>query len=400
MEPSERKDAVSKPQPRGLSHRVRTTVPRLSGFAVEHLLLLPLGGLIALVWVNTAPESYYGFTFSIAFAVNDVAMAIFFALITKEIVEATAPGGVLHPWRRAMLPVVAAMTAAALTALIYVRMSDALDEPMLSDGWPVSLATDLAISYFVARVVFRLHPVIPFLLLFGIASDGLGFVALALFNPVRGTQLAAGMLIVAAGLVVAAGLRRRRVRSFWPYLLGAGTLSWLGLFWSGLHPALALVPVMPFLPHAPRDPGFFVDAPPDAKDTLSRFEIWWRYPGQVALFLFGVVNAGVPMGAIEAGVWALPIAVVAGKPLGVLAGAGLAMVIGLHLPHRIGWRELFVGGLIAAMGFSVGLFFASAHFPPGQLRSEASMGVLLSFAAAPLAIVAARLLGVGRFGER
>ncbi len=400
MELNERKDAGSKPQPRGLRHRMRTTVPRLSRFAVEHLLLLPLGGLIALVWVNTAPESYYTFTFSIAFGVNDVAMAIFFALITKEIVEATAPGGVLHPWRRAMLPVVAAMTAAALTALIYVRVSDALDEPMLSEGWPVSLATDLAISYFVARVVFRLHPVIPFLLLFGIASDGLGFVSLALFNPVRGTQLAAGILIVAAGLGVAAGLRRRRVRSFWPYLLGAGTLSWLGLFWSGLHPALALVPVMPFLPHAPRDPGFFVDAPPDAKDTLSRFEIWWRYPGQIALFLFGVVNAGVPMGAIEEGVWALPIAVVAGKPLGVLAGAGLAMVIGLHLPHRIGWRELFVVGLIAAMGFSVGLFFASALFPPGQLRSEASMGVLLSFAAAPLAIVAARLLGVGRFGER
>jgi len=400
MEPSERKDAGTKPEPRGLRHRVRATVPRLSRFAVEHLLLLPLGGLIALVWVNTAPESYYTFTFSIAFAVNDVAMAIFFALITKEIVEATAPGGVLHPWRRAMLPVVAALTAAALTALIYVRVSAALDEPMLSEGWPVALATDLAISYFVARVVFRLHPVIPFLLLFGIASDGLGFVSLALFNPVRGTQLAAGMMIVAAGLGVAAGLRRRRVRSFWPYLLGAGTLSWLGLFWSGLHPALALVPVMPFLPHAARDPGFFVDAPPDAKDTLSRFEIWWRYPGQVALFLFGVVNAGVPMGAIEEGVWALPIAVVVGKPLGVLAGAGLAMVIGLHLPHRIGWRELFVGGLIVAMGFSVGLFFATALFPPGQLRSEASMGVLLSFAAAPLAIVAARLLGVGRFGER
>src|SRR4030095_15278216 len=126
---------------------------------------------------------------------------------------------------------------------------------------------------------------IPFLLLFGIASDGLGFVSLALFNPVRGTQLAAGMLIVAAGWAVAAGLRRRRVRSFWPYLLGAGTLSWLGLFWSGLHPALALVPVMPFLPHAPRDPGFFVDGPSAAPDTLSQFEIWWRYPAQVALFL-------------------------------------------------------------------------------------------------------------------
>lgn len=394
------KDAVTKPQPRGLRHRMRTTVPRLSRFAVEHLLLLPLGGLIALVWVNTAPESYYSFTFAIAFGVNDVAMAFFFALIMKEIVEATAPGGVLHPWRRAMLPVVAAIAAAAVTALIYVRMSDMLDEPMLSDGWPVSLATDLAISYFVARLIFRLHPVIPFLLLLGIASDGVGFLTLALFNPARGTQLAIGMLILAAGIGVAAGLRQRRVRGFWPYLLAAGSLSWLGLFWSGLHPALALVPVMPFLPHAPRDPGFFVDAPPDAKDTLSQFEIWWRYPAQVALFLFGVVNAGVPLGAIEEGVWALPIAVIVGKPLGVLVGAGIAMLAGLHLPHRIGWRELFVGGLISAMGFSVGLFFASALFPPGQLRSEASMGVLLSFAAAPLAIVAARLLGVGRFGER
>ena len=349
------------------------------------------------MWVNTAPESYYSFTFAIAFGVNDVAMAFFFALITKEIVEATAPGGVLHPWRRAMLPVVAAVASAAVTALIYVRTSDMLDEPMLSDGWPVSLATDLAIGYFVARLIFRLHPIIPFLLLFGIASDGLGFLTLALFNPVQGTQIAAGMLVVAAGVAVAAGLRRRRVRSFWPYLIAAGSLSWFGLFWSGWHPALALVPVMPFLPHAARDPGFFVDALPDAKDTLSRFEIFWRYPAQVALFLFGLVNAGVPLGAFEAGVWALPIAVIAGKPIGVIAGAGLALLIGLHLPTRIGWRELIVGGLITAMGFSVGLFFSSALFPPGQLRSETSMGVLLSFIAAPLAFLAARLLGVGRF---
>jgi hypothetical protein len=52
------------------------------------------------------------------------------------------------------------------------------------------------------------------------------------------------------------------------------------------------------------------------------------------------------------------------------------------------------------MGFSVGLFFASALFPPGQLRSEARMGVLLSFAAAPLAMVVAWVLGVGRFEKR
>ena len=60
MEPRHHKGAESTSPRHGLRHRVRITVPRLSRFAVE--LLLPLGAVIALVWVNTAPESYYAFT--------------------------------------------------------------------------------------------------------------------------------------------------------------------------------------------------------------------------------------------------------------------------------------------------------------------------------------------------
>jgi Na+:H+ antiporter, NhaA family len=390
---------VESPKRRGLRHHVRTTVPRLSRFAVEHLALLPLGALIALVWVNTARESYTAFSGALSFVVNDVAMVLFFALMTKEVVEATAPGGVLHPWRRAMLPVFASIGAAAVPALMYVRIVDAFDEPRLSIGWPVSLSIDLAIVYFVARLIFRTHPIIPFLLLLGIASDALGFLVLAAFTQTRDVHFASGALIMAGAIGLAAGLRWLHVRSFWPYLLAAGSVSWIGFFWIGLHPALALVPIVPFLPHAARDPGFFADADPAASDTLNRFERWWKYPGQVALFFFALVNAGVPMGALEAGTWGLPIAVIVGKPLGVLLGVGVATLAGLHLPPRVGWRELLVGGLIAAMGFTVGLFFCDALLPPGQLRSEMRMGVLLSLAGAPLALVAARLLRVGRFSE-
>ena len=78
----------------------RGAVPRLSRFALEHLLLLPIGVAIALVWANLSPESYFRFSYAAAFAVNDVAMIFFFGLMTKEIVEATAPGGVLNPWQR------------------------------------------------------------------------------------------------------------------------------------------------------------------------------------------------------------------------------------------------------------------------------------------------------------
>ncbi len=204
---------------------------------------------------------------------------------------------------------------------------------------------------------------------------------------------------MAVAIGVAFGLRRARVRSFWPYVLIAGSLSWYALFWSGLHPALALVPIVPFLPHAARDPGFFVDARPNAPDTLSQFEVWWKYPAQVALLFFGLVNAGVPLHALEAGTWGLPIAVIGGKPIGILIATAAALAAGLHMPHEVGWRDLIVVGFASAIGFSIGLFFCTALFPPGQLRSETGMGVLLSFLGAPLAFSAARLLRVGRFAN-
>jgi Na+:H+ antiporter, NhaA family len=379
--------------------RWRAHVPRLSQFAFEHLLLLPLGAAVALVWANTLTESYYRFTYSIAFAVNSVAMVFFFALMTKEVVEATAPEGVLHPWRRALLPIAVAVGATMVPALVHVRAVEALEEPMLAVAWPVTFATDLAVSYFVARLIFKLHPAIPFLLLLGIASDALAFLALAVVHPIGDANLPLGAAIMAVALAVAYGVRRMRYRSFWVYMLSAGSISWAALYLSGLHPALALVPIVPFMPHAARDPGFFVDARPTARDALSQFELVWRYPVQVALFFFGLVNAGVPLRALEAGTWGIPAAVIVGKPLGVFIGVAAALAAGLRLPSGIGWRELVVIGLTAAIGFSIGLFICDALLPPGQLRTETGMGVLLSLAGAPLAVLAAWLLGVGRFAR-
>jgi NhaA family Na+:H+ antiporter len=376
----------------------RSAAPRLSRFALEHLLLLPLGAAIALVWSNTNPESYFRFSFAIAPAVNDVAMAFFFALMTKEVVEATADGGVLHPWRRALLPVIASLGITIVPPLLHVFLADPFGEPMLEVGWPVTLATDVAVSYFAVRLAFGArHAAIPFAILLAITADAIGFVVLALVHPVREAHLPGGIALFAAAMAAALGLRRIRTTSFWPYLLGPGTLSWAGLYWSGIHPALALVPVMPFLPHAARDPGFFVDASPEDHDTLSRFEIVWRYPAQVALLFFGLVNAGVPFGALEEGTWVLPIAVLVGKPIGLLLGAWLAVLIGLHLPHRLGWGSLVAIGFAAAIGFSVGLFFTAAVIPPGQLRSEINMGVLLTAVIGlPLAVVVGRLSAVAR----
>jgi NhaA family Na+:H+ antiporter len=52
--------------------------------------------------------------------------------------------------------------------------------------------------------------------------------------------------------------------------------------------------------------------------------------------------------------------------------------------------------VIAGIGFTVALFFATAAFPPGDLLDQTKMGALLSFSAAAIAFAAAKALNVKR----
>ena len=359
--------------------------------------LLVLGTVLGLIWANVDRESYLRLTQALQFAVNDLGMAFFFALATKEVVEATAPGGALHSPRRAALPLMAAVGGMLGPALIFLTLTIVFDRPNLERGWAIPCATDIAFSYLAARIIFGAkHPAIPFLLLLAIADDALGLLIIAAFYPTGPLRLAELAAFFSAAILVGWMLRRRNTMSFWPYVLTAGVLSWVALYRGGLHPALALVPIVPFLPHAARDPGLFVESP-SARDTLNRFEHWWRRPVDVVLFFFGLVNAGVTLGNVGAGTYFVLIAILVGKPVGILAMTGAMTLAGLRRPHGVTWRDLTIVGLIAGIGFTVALFFAVAAFPYGRLLDETKMGALLSFSAFGIGLVAARVLKVGRF---
>ena len=107
-------------------------------------------------------------------------MVLFFGLIMKEVAEATAPDGVLHPWRRATLPLIAALGVTVIPALVYMLVVPLFDEPRVLEGWPAVFAVDLAFGYFVARLIFGRHPVIPFFVLLAICANGLALFALAI----------------------------------------------------------------------------------------------------------------------------------------------------------------------------------------------------------------------------
>jgi NhaA family Na+:H+ antiporter len=372
---------------------------KLFRFTIDHFLLLPIGGLVAIVWANAAPESYFTWTHNFRFVVNEIGMALFFALVAQEVVEEVMPGGALHTWRRWTLPVVAATGGIIGSALVYLAYVHWRYELVLQPGWPVAGAVDLVFAYFIVKAIFRRHAAIAFLLLLAIAADAFGILFITSRHALVDTR-PGGTVLMAAALGLAFVWRRRKVRTFWPYLLACGPLSWWALYIDGLHPALALVPIVPFLPHAPRGLELFADAPHGRHDSSSHFEHVWKYPIQAVLFLFGLVNAGVLVNGYDTGTWALLAATLVGKPLGILAAVGLALALGLHFPARFHWRDLVVVAFATSGVFTFGLFFATAVFPMGPALAQLKIGALLSGVGVPLAFGAARFLRAGRFGQQ
>jgi NhaA family Na+:H+ antiporter len=141
----------------------------------------------------------------------------------------------------------------------------------------------------------------------------------------------------------------------------------------------------------------FTPAPASARDALSEFEHWWKYPVQAILFLFGLVNAGVPLRALDTGTWAVLSGVLAGKPIGIGVAVAIASAAGLALPAGVGWKDVVVVGFAAAIGFTVALFFATAACPVGSVLDAMKMGALLSASGAIVAVGVAALLRAGRF---
>jgi len=244
--------------------------------------------------------------------------------------------------------------------------------PDLLSGWAIPCATDIAFSYLTARIIFpSKHPAIPFLLLLAIADDALGLVLLAVFYPSAPLSLVTSAALMMPAIGLALWLKRRGTRSFWPYVIGPGGLSWAALYLGGFHPALALVPVLPFMPHAARDMGLFDPRESSNPDTMNRFDQWWRVPVQFILFFFALVNAGVALSGIGTGSWIVLSSLLLGKPVGILAFTFLGVKLGMRAPGGLSYLHTAVLGVAAAIGFTVALFFATAAFPAGAALDEA-----------------------------
>ncbi|MFT7540333.1 MAG: NhaA family Na+:H+ antiporter [Gammaproteobacteria bacterium] len=401
-------------------------------FLQEFSIPLIAGVLSALVFANISPETYhhfvdfmpfkdlkvFGHDFTLHFLVNDIFMVFFFGIAAKEITESILPGGALNPMSKAINPLFATIGGVVGPIAVFFILVKILggmgsfgDVPMseVNRGWGVPTATDIALAWLVARGVFGPgHPAVNFLLLLAVADDaiGLGIIAIFYGDPAYPAEPKM-LLLVLLGMVVAFVLRKLQVQKWQPYIFVAGPLAWAGLMMAHLHPALALVFIVPFLPGPKRDTGLFVEADevdqknPAASEhhnhgdhsPLHCFEHDMKLFVDLGLFFFAFANAGVELAGIGTMTWVILGSLVIGKTLGVTLLGLLARMLGFPLPARMGLKHLAMAGFIAALGLTVALFVCAQAFPGNEeLLGQAKMGALFSGFVGVVAIPLGKML--------
>ena len=406
--------------------------PKIWNFIQEYSLLLIFGALAALGWANYDYDSYHHLvemvlidhspvghlhdghrTLTLHYLINDVLMALFFAMAGKEVWEAIILKNGSLRGRKALTPLIA--TAGGLLGPIGIYLVGAFmvgKLAVLANGWAIPIATDIAFSYLVARIVFGArHPAVGFLLLLAIADDAAGLIILAVFFP-SGDLAPEWLGLSVASAVAVYFLANKFPRmldssrgdnhftkiaeklSFWPYLI-AGCGSWYGFQQAGIHPALGLLPIVVTIPHADITFGLFDAKKLEQHDLLNDIEHKMKVPVEFILLLFGFANAGVEFSAIGEATWLVLAGLLIGKPIGIFLFGWLAAgPLRLGLPEGMKMNHLVVIGFIAAIGFTVSLFISAVAFPPGDIQDAAKMGALFSFGAVFLSLAVGRILKV------
>ncbi|MCM2370171.1 Na+/H+ antiporter NhaA [Aporhodopirellula aestuarii] len=374
-----------------------------------------LAGAYLAFWETDVVLGFGGFVFhhSLHHVINDGLMAIFFFVIGLEVKREIVHGS-LSDWKRASLPIAAAIGGMVIPATLYLSLQ--YGEAGMN-GWGIPMATDIA---FVVGCLALLGPRVPnslrVLLLSLAIVDDIGAILVIAIGYTESLDYEFLMMAVVC-IVMVQVLSRIGVRRFPPYI-AVGALAWLMLHESGVHatligvilglqtPARAVLVPERFREYLSRLKDVFENSrwsqqrhrtravhevqrlTRELVSPLERLEIslhpWTAY---VIMPLFALANAGV---AIELAnlndsvAIAVVLGLVVGKPLGIVAFSWLAIRLGwAKLPEGIGWPVLISGSCLAGIGFTMALFIDGLAFGSDGLAT-AKTGVLVGSAMSAL----------------
>jgi NhaA family Na+:H+ antiporter len=344
--------------------------------------------------------------------VNDGLMAIFFFLIGLEIKRELVAGELNSP-AKAALPLIAAVGGMLIPMVSYLILND---NPQASHGWGIPMATDIAFSLAILKMLGNRVPagLKVFLAAFAIIDDLGAVLIIALFYSSSIDWIMLLWAAIPLALLVILGLNN----IFSKYLhLACGIIIWYFFLKSGIHPTIAGVLLAFTVPLRQRtDIDTFTEkvhklaheirnhnasAVPllttgqmeqieDIEEATEKVQSPLQHlehtlQGLVAWFImpvFAFFNAGV---SVSSGMQPdiqlivnLSVSLFLGKTIGVtlFSYAGLKLKLA-RLPENVSFRQVFATAMLAGVGFTMSMFIANLAFAGEVVMIDSSrIGIL------------------------
>lgn len=366
--------------------------------------------------------SHEGHPMSIMGFINDALMAVLFFTIGLEIKREILVGE-LSSFRKALLPIMAAIGGMIFPVLIFMLLGHGTD---YAGGAAIPMATDIAFSLGVLSMLGNRVPISLkiFLTTLAVVDDIGGILVIAIFYS---THINFVMLAIATGLLTilfAGGKIGIQSKIFY---LGIGAFIWFLFLNAGIHPTIAGVLIAFCIPAKPvYAPSKYIkiirsninrfshedEERLTSRTILTKDQMNWLKEIESAsdkvisplqdmedslhpvvnyliVPLFAFANAGIffgdlDMGSLFQGVsLAIVVGLVVGKFIGILSFSWITVKMGLApMPEGTDWRQMASISLLGGIGFTVSLFIANLSFGTGDplllpLLNNAKLGVVV-----------------------
>lgn len=337
--------------------------------------------------------------------INDGLMAIFFFIVGLEIKRELLVGE-LASFRKALLPIAAAVGGMVCPALVYTLINHGSET---SVGWGIPMATDIAFSAGVLGLLSKRVPtgLAVFLIALAIVDDLGSVTVIALFytEAITMRPLMVGLVMIVLSFIFA----RMGVRNALVFVLMAAVI-WVEFFLSGVHATIAGVLFAFTVPADARyeTPLFIkrintlLQRFHQAEDNVNPLLVNSRQQRVVRAIeaecihveaplqriehklhpltaflimpIFAFANSGVHLDFSQIGeifnqrvTWGVILGLLVGKQLGIFGASWLTVKAGLaELPQGVRWMQIYGVTWLAGIGFTMSLFIGGLAFPIGH----------------------------------
>lgn len=345
--------------------------------------------------------------------INDALMAVFFFLIGLEIKRELLIGE-LNGLRKAAFPMFAAFGGMLFPMCLFLLLNDS---PETSSGWGIPMATDIAFSLAILKLLGKRIPLSLkiFLTAFAIVDDLGAVIVIAIFysTGIDWWLLAYALILLTILFLLS---RRNMYSKYLTFICGA--IIWFLFLKSGIHPTIAGVLLAFTIPISQRiDMDSFMkklskitkslaqtekshlpvlsseqiarmDDLEDLTDRLNsplqRYE--HRLHDWVAYFimpLFALANAGVVFASDMELDTSLMLNITIALFLGKFVGITLMSWVGVKLklatlPKNISYVQIIGIAILAGVGFTMSIFIANLAFADNMLMVDsAKVGIMI-----------------------